>query len=337
MGNQKISLIMPVYNSEKYLEESLQSVFQQSYKNFNLIIMDDGSTDGSNTILRDWEKKYPDVIKVYTQENQGQSAARNNALNYADGEFISFVDSDDILESTMLEELMNEVDDTTDIVACAYEKFISETNEITLTRLPLAWWVEFDATHKHLFHYTPCAKLFRTDFLKRFDIKFSVGEQLEDGPYCCMSDILARSVKVIDFVGYHYRIHSSSTMGNVRKKGGQKPKVPYNGVRQAVATVRNHNTDEIKDKILEYCIIKILAGLTTNMYKNCDKETRKEICEFCYSFIKDNFPNVKKNPYVGFFKLKQLPLTHRVATKLFVLSYRMHLLYPFSLIVSKVL
>lgn len=91
-----ISVIIPVYNAEKYLKTCLNSIINQIYENLEIICVDDGSTDHSLDILRFYEKK-DKRIKVYTQKNSGPSAARNNALNHATGEYISFVDADDFL------------------------------------------------------------------------------------------------------------------------------------------------------------------------------------------------------------------------------------------------
>lgn len=100
-----ISIVMPVYNCEKYLKESLDSILNQTYKNIELICVDDGSTDHSLDILNFYSKK-DSRLKVYTQTNQGPSAARNKALDKAQGEYVSFVDSDDFLELNAYEILV---------------------------------------------------------------------------------------------------------------------------------------------------------------------------------------------------------------------------------------
>ena len=101
-----ISVIIPVYNSELYLKECLDSVINQTYKKIEIICVDDGSTDHSLDILNFYQKK-DSRIKVFTQENSGPSAARNKALDMAKGDYISFVDSDDFLKpdtySTLIE------------------------------------------------------------------------------------------------------------------------------------------------------------------------------------------------------------------------------------------
>ena len=212
----KISIIIPAYNAEKFLKEALDSVLSQTYRNFEVIIIDDGSTDNTFNIMREYTNKF-DMIKSFHQDNQGQSATRNNALNHVSGDYIMFLDADDILVSNCLEKLLAAIKkDDADISICGYEKFYNETNEVFYTRMPSEWMQVFDHGITHVFHYSPCAKLFKTSFVKKYDLKFSVGEQLEDGPYSCLANLLANNVAVIDYIGYKYRTYEESTMGNVR-------------------------------------------------------------------------------------------------------------------------
>ena len=96
MDNTIISIIIPVYNAEKYLGELLDSVLKQTLSQFEVIIMNDGSTDSSQLIIGSYLKK-DKRLRAFFQENQGQSAARNNALQYVNGEYIAFLDADDII------------------------------------------------------------------------------------------------------------------------------------------------------------------------------------------------------------------------------------------------
>ena len=102
-----ISVIIPVYNAEKYLKTCLDSLISQTYANYEVLCVDDGSTDHSLNILRFYEKK-DNRIKVFTQENAGPAAARNKALEYATGDYISFVDADDYLVENAFE-ILSEV------------------------------------------------------------------------------------------------------------------------------------------------------------------------------------------------------------------------------------
>ena len=106
MGKYKISVIMPVFNDGDVIKESLDSVFNQTLDDLELICVNDGSTDNSLEILEDYVKIYDDKIKIFNQENQGSGIARNNALKYATGDYIAFLDSDDIfIDSNALERM----------------------------------------------------------------------------------------------------------------------------------------------------------------------------------------------------------------------------------------
>ena len=102
MPHPKVSVIIPVYNTEPYLRECLDSVINQTLRDIEIICVDDGSTDGSLAILREYQEK-DSRVSVYMQPNLNAGAARNHGLRYAKGEYLSFLDSDDFFERNMLE------------------------------------------------------------------------------------------------------------------------------------------------------------------------------------------------------------------------------------------
>ena len=99
----KVSVIVPVYNVEKYLEKCLESLVNQTLKSIQIIIVNDGSSDNSQEIIDKYAKQYPNKIFSYIKENGGLGDARNYGLNYAEGEYISFVDADDWVDEKMFE------------------------------------------------------------------------------------------------------------------------------------------------------------------------------------------------------------------------------------------
>ena len=101
-----ISIIVPVYNVEKYLDRCIQSIVEQTYRNLEIILVDDGSTDGSEKICDSWAVK-DNRIRVIRQNNMGGGAARNAALDVAKGDFIAFVDSDDYIEPNAITTMVN--------------------------------------------------------------------------------------------------------------------------------------------------------------------------------------------------------------------------------------
>ncbi|MTM73415.1 glycosyltransferase, partial [Turicibacter sanguinis] len=101
-----VSIIIPVYNVEKYLEECLDSAINQTYRNIEIIVVNDGSTDGSLSILNEYASKYSN-LKIINQENKGLSAARNSGLKQVKGKYVYFLDSDDFIDLTMIEECVD--------------------------------------------------------------------------------------------------------------------------------------------------------------------------------------------------------------------------------------
>ena len=121
----KVSVIIPVYNSEKYISECLDSVLNQTFKDIEIICIDDGSTDKSFDILNRYNIKEK-RITLLTQKNLGQSVARNKALEIAKGEYIYFLDSDDYIEPNLIEECIKKLDETQEGLICFNTEVVGE-------------------------------------------------------------------------------------------------------------------------------------------------------------------------------------------------------------------
>ena len=119
----KISVIVPVYNVELYLERCLESIVKQTLTDIQIIIVNDGSTDNSLDIIKKYAQ-YDDRFIVVSQENRGSSAARNKGLKIASGDFIAFVDGDDYISSEMYMTMYNSaIKNSADVVVCQFSKF----------------------------------------------------------------------------------------------------------------------------------------------------------------------------------------------------------------------
>lgn len=121
---EKISMIVPVYNTEKYLRRCLESIVNQEYENIEVIIVDDGSKDGSLEIIKQYAAKY-DFIKYIQQKNKGVGAARNRGFSVSQGQFISFIDSDDYISTDYCSYLQGIINDA-DIVVAGRNKYVNE-------------------------------------------------------------------------------------------------------------------------------------------------------------------------------------------------------------------
>ena len=208
-----ISVIVPVYNVEKYLEECLDSIQNQTYSNIEIILVNDGSTDNSKEIC----KKYCEQdnrFKLINQTNQGQSVARNNGVAASTAEFIVFIDSDDIIKRNYLEKLMQYMTEDVDIVESNFtvskkDFFIKNSRETTI----LFEGNSQEAVKifpKHVLSVNPVTKLYRRKIVEAVSyLEGLIFEDIYSG--IGMLKYIQKIIK-IDYVGYYYRQHQSSTM-----------------------------------------------------------------------------------------------------------------------------
>lgn len=136
--SKKVSILIPLYNSEEFISETIESCLQQSYPNIEIIIIDDGSTDGSVNIAKDYEKKYQNII-VESQKNSGASKARNRAFELSTGEYIQYIDADDLLDSEKisLQMAVLENEDEKLIAFGKWGEFQKNTNNTIWRNLPV--------------------------------------------------------------------------------------------------------------------------------------------------------------------------------------------------------
>ena len=136
--SSKVSVVIPVYNTQKYLDQCLGSILFQTYRNLEIICVNDGSTDNSLAILQKYAK-FDKRIKIIDQKNMGISPARNEGMKVATGEFIIFFDSDDFFDSTMMEEMVMKAEEyDADIAVCSYSVFDDRVQkDVSGTLLPL--------------------------------------------------------------------------------------------------------------------------------------------------------------------------------------------------------
>ena len=168
----KVSVIVPVYNVEKYLEKCVNSLVNQSLESIEIILVDDGSTDGSGKICDDFAEKYESVIAVH-QKNAGQGQARNQGLSLAKGEYIGFVDSDDWVDLNYYEELYNLCNkNDLDMCVCERQVFNKKNQKIYQTSFFECEYYELndieDYFYDKFFKYTPsvCNKLYKRNVIE---------------------------------------------------------------------------------------------------------------------------------------------------------------------------
>ena len=208
-----ISVIVPVYNVEKYLEECLDSIQNQIYTDIEVILVNDGSTDNSEVICEKYceqDKRF----KLINQKNQGQSSARNVGVEASTGEFIAFVDSDDIIKINYLEKLMQYMTEDIDIVESNFtvskKDFFIETSKETIILFEGNSQEAVKIFPNHVLSVNPVTKLYRRSIVEAVPyLEGLIFEDIYSG--IGMLKYIRKIIK-IDYVGYYYRQHQSSTM-----------------------------------------------------------------------------------------------------------------------------
>lgn len=220
----KVSVIVPVYNAAEYLEECLMSIISQTYKNLEIILINDGSKDNSGEIC-DQYKAVDNRIIVIHQDNQGVSSARNRGIEIASGQLITFVDSDDIIDPEMVERLCNDLkDDQADIAICSYRTF-RESGSEDIGNSGRKYVFSKDEAIANLIsgkYYIGglCTKLYRTDIIKgcRLDERIRINEDVLMNYYVFQN---AQKVVFNDSCMYNYRANVKGATNTIDGVSGR--------------------------------------------------------------------------------------------------------------------
>ena len=208
-----ISVIVPVYNVEKYLEECLDSIQNQTYSDIEVILVNDGSLDNSKDICEKYCKE-DNRFKLINQANQGQSVARNHGVAASTGEFIAFVDSDDIIRQDYLEVLIRYMSEEVDIVESQFTVHKKEFFNENYKEINVIFEGDSEeavkAVPKHVLSVNPVTKLYRRSVVEAVPyIDGLIFEYIYSG--VGMLKYIRRIIKS-DYTGYYYRQHGTSTM-----------------------------------------------------------------------------------------------------------------------------
>lgn len=317
----KVSIIMPVYNVDKYLQRAVDSVLNQSLKQIELFLVDDGSKDNSGKICDEYANKDKRVHVIH-QQNQGAHMARNNCLNLAKGKYLCFFDSDDEVDENMLEEMydMSEQNNLTLAVSGFYiETYYSEDKYVVLDYVPPKEIIytdrqtfrkeSFQFFDKNMF-YSPWNKLYKREYIIANDIKFPVTYR-DDFPF------VVEVIKDIDRIGftkkqyYHFKrqrkeSETAKYTPNLYDKRVEEHEMMLNlFMHWSLLTDRN-SLEMISRRYIDRLIECIV-----NLYnENCDL-TNKQKREKIKEYINNEYATVSlqnANPKTMYLKIMYIPI-----------------------------
>ena len=322
----KISVIVPCYNVEKYLEKCLLSLVNQSFKNYEIIVINDGSTDQSEKIMLDYVKRYPHLIRGYTKENGGLSSARNYGNTKSNSQYITYVDSDDYVDSDFLKKLYDATEGgKMDIVLSGRDK-VSETGDIL-----------------QILNYTPPTilrrltthgVLYKREYMLQQKILFPEGKIYEDNPYNLVMIFMTRNIKILEFVGYHQLVRNDS----ITAKKIDINKLPLEALNKSIAYISANRLQLDDFDNFEHTVISFLTYFIFQVNKShlSKKNDRKsdvnvvlQICDWSQEIIRKYFCDCEKNSYISLRGNRELPLIQKLGTWLFVRLVKFHILKMF--------
>jgi len=286
---KQISIIIPVYNSEKFIAKCLDSIINQLHcPLIEIILIDDGSKDNTPDIIKGYSKKYS-FIKVITQENQKQSAARNNGLKHATGKYVMFIDSDDYLEKTMLSDMYNLIEmEKTDLCICGIKKIFNSRVELEIEsclKKSGNHIGDFLTKHKEM-DVGLWNKIFKLDIIQKNNLNFENGNFFEDTlfvfKYLCN---ISQGISFLEKPLYNLLKREESTTTTYN------PSIEYYAIKLN-SKVREYIKIKQLDKYIGYLPVLQIRNMIHIIHHNMkfNNENREEkikeiLAEIDYKFI----------------------------------------------------
>lgn len=297
--NKKVSIIVPVYNTEKYLRKCLDSLVNQTLEDIDIIIVNDGSTDKSEDIINEYIEKYNDKITYIKQENMGQAKARNKAIEQANGEYLSFVDSDDFVDLDMYKIMYEKAKkEDLDVVICDFNMVYEKGKILNRSNYK-------ELSNDNVINYIlaipgPCAKIYKTKIWKENNIKFPEGIIYEDLAIIpCLGAYISK-VENVNIPLYNYLQRDASTMNAIKydKK--------LENIFPALENMKNEfvksGTYKKYKEEIEYIYIMHLLHSASLRFLSFDEGI--DSVHKIIDIMKKDYSNFRKNKYYKKYNLK---------------------------------
>lgn len=202
----KLSIIIPIYNAEKYIKTCLDSILEQRIDEIEIIMINDGSKDNTQAILEEYSNQYPNKIKIVTKQNGGQGSARNIGIDMAKGEYVTFIDIDDIIEKEMLQQMYQKAkQENLDVVVCDYYEI---RGQVKVHKKAIQNITEDIKKNYIVCVAGPCNKLIKTELLKKHSLYFLENGIYEDIAMIPLIGVYANKIGYIEKPYYHYYIRT---------------------------------------------------------------------------------------------------------------------------------
>ena len=294
----KVSVIVPVYNVEKYLAKCLDSLVKQTLKDIEIIVVNDGSPDASQKIIDRYAKKYPAKIKAYKKVNGGLSDARNYGLKKAHGEYVWFVDSDDYVSKDAAQALYeNAQANNSDIVICDIIDEYEDKNiqEVYHNYVPKVVGNIYEDKKQMLNRFAAWNKLYRRQLFTK-DLQFDKGKIYEDLRLIPKLYLAANKISYVAKPLYHYNIRQGSIMTS---SSIAKNMDILDAFKVVITYFQEHHVyADFKEEIEYLAIEHILIACSLRLIALSKRRDIASNLEPYLTFVDQNFPNYMQNKYL---------------------------------------
>lgn len=312
MVEPKVSVIIPVYNSEKYLQQSIEGVLNQTLKEIEIICVDDGSTDNSLEILNKYKKRDKRVT-VISQKNNFAGMARNNGMKLAKGKYLSFLDADDVFESTLLEEAYRHAEKVSaDIVVFGGRYFEDDISKAydnpSLLRMDMLSDNEvIEGKFDFLFNFTtpaPWNKIFKRQFVEENGLYFQKHKRINDAYFVEVALALAKRIGIVNKILINYRTGNNLSLQGTNNESPLLFYEVFRDIKDKLKESKNfdHNEKSFRNLCLSICIYNLESITQDKAYEKLYYALKEYIYE--QLGIKDT----KEEDYYNKYAYKQYQL-----------------------------
>ena len=274
-----VSVIIPCYNAEKYIKKTLATLESQTYSNIQVLLIDDGSIDNTKSILEEYKRKSRFEVIIISQKNQGVSKARNRGIDQASGDYIIFLDSDDVIASIYIEILLKNT--RTDRAACCYfTREIDSVNELEYDSIEVKQFFQNEMIGR-IMHRTPPINflnlMFERKILNEYGIRFSTCFRYgEDNEFMWKYVSHFEVFNFIDAPLYGYRENAFSAMNRKTDRITES----VEAIRKAIEHIEGYGNYEVSQKLRDYLIPRTKIAVAKEFAKQADY---KNFALFCTS------------------------------------------------------
>ena len=310
---RKVSIIIPIYNAENTIEKCISSILKQTYKDYELLLIDDGSTDNSLKVIKKYSK-YKN-IRILNQENHGVAYTRNRGIKEATGDYIMFIDNDDFIDSDYIEKHITTISkENSDIVISGYRRINVENKVLHEEKLRDTYWSRFIIT-------APWAKVYRRNFLLKNNIEFLSYGIGEDVYFNLLIYSFEPKITILNYIGYNWFFNTKS-VSNTSQKGLNKEVDILFLLNKII-----EKYDNIND-YLSYYLIRYYIWYLLFSGRNANK--KDFILEYnrIKKWYNDNKVSLKFSPFSK--KINGETLKNRIIVFTFLALEKMHLIGLFA-------